>query len=70
MPKGTNQKLKLYRLAQIMLENTDDEHYITMPEIMEELEQKIRAHYHIGAEGDVEENEEAATAEGITKEEE
>ena len=40
------------------------------PEIMEELEQKIRAHYHIGAEGDVEENEEAATAEGITKEEE
>ena len=28
------------------------------------------AHYHIGAEGDVEENEEAATAEGITKEEE
>ena len=39
------------------------------PEIMEELE-KIRAHYHIGAEGDVEENEESATAEGITKEEE
>ena len=38
MPKGTNQKLKLYRLAQIMLENTDDEHYITMPEIMEKLE--------------------------------
>ena len=37
MPKGTNQKLKIYRLAQIMLENTDDEHYITMPEIMEEL---------------------------------
>ena len=36
------------------------------PEIMEELEQKIRVHYHIGAEGDVEENEEAA--EGITKE--
>lgn len=37
MPKGTNQKLKLYRLAQIMLEKTDEEHYITMPEIMEEL---------------------------------
>lgn len=37
MPKGTNQKFKLYRLAQIMLEQTDDEHYITMPEIMEEL---------------------------------
>ena len=40
------------------------------PEIMEELEQKVRRHYHIGAEGDVEEHEEAATAEGITKEEE
>lgn len=37
MPKGTNQKLKLYRLAQIMLEKTDEEHYITMPEIMKEL---------------------------------
>ena len=28
------------------------------PEIMEELEQNIRAHYHIGAEGDMEETEE------------
>ena len=37
MPKGTNQKFKLYRLAQIMLEQTDDEHYITMPEIKEAL---------------------------------
>lgn len=37
MPKGTNQKFKLYRLAQIMLEKTDEEHYITMPEIMEAL---------------------------------
>ena len=37
MPKGTNQKFKLYRLAQIMLEQTDDEYYITMPEIKEEL---------------------------------
>lgn len=37
MPKGTNQKFKLYRLAQIMLEHTDDEHYITMPQIMEAL---------------------------------
>ena len=35
----------------------------------EELEQNLRAHYHIGAEGDMEETEEAA-AEGITKEEE
>ena len=37
MPKGTNQKFKLYRLAQIMLEKTDEEHYITMSEIMESL---------------------------------
>ena len=37
MPKGTNQKFKLYRLAQIMLGKTDEEHYITMPEIMENL---------------------------------
>ena len=39
MPKGTNQKFKLYRLAQIMLERTDEEHYITMPEIMETLKE-------------------------------
>lgn len=37
MPKGTNQKFKLYRLAQIMLEYTDEEHYITMPEIIDAL---------------------------------
>ena len=37
MPKGSNQKFKLYRLAQIMLERTDEEHYISMPEIMEAL---------------------------------
>lgn len=37
MPKGTNQKFKLYRLAQVMLERTDDEHYITMPEIISQL---------------------------------
>lgn len=37
MPKGNNQKFKLYRLAQIMQEQTDDDHYITMPEIMEKL---------------------------------
>ena len=36
MPKGSNQKFKLYRLAQIMQEQTDEEHYITMPEIMKE----------------------------------
>ena len=39
MPKGTNQKFKLYRLAQIMLEKTDDDHYITMPEILSALEE-------------------------------
>ena len=37
MPKGTNWKFKLYRLAQIMQEQTDEDHYITMPEIKEEL---------------------------------
>lgn len=39
MPKGNNQKFKLYRLAQIMQEQTDDERYITMPEIMKNLAQ-------------------------------
>ena len=38
MPKGTNQKLKLYYLSRIMTELTDDEHFITMPEIQRELE--------------------------------
>ena len=38
MPKGTNQKFKLYRLAQIMLEKTDEDHFITMPEIIESLQ--------------------------------
>ena len=33
MPKGTNQKLKLYYLSRIMTEKTDDKHHITMPEI-------------------------------------
>lgn len=37
MSKGTNQKFKLIRLMQIMLAKTDDEHYITMPEILKEL---------------------------------
>ena len=37
MPKGANQKFKLYHLAQIMLEQTDEEHYITMPQIMQAL---------------------------------
>ena len=43
MPKGKNQKFKLYRLAQIMLENTDEEHYITMPEIKRKAG-RIRSH--------------------------
>ena len=38
MPKGANQKLKLYYLAKIMVEKTDDEHFLTMPEIREQLE--------------------------------
>lgn len=38
MPKGSNQKLKLYYLSRIMLERTDDEHMITMPEIRQALE--------------------------------
>ena len=38
MSKGTNQKLKLNMLMKIMLEKTDDEHGLTMPQIMDELE--------------------------------
>lgn len=37
MSRGKNQKFKLYCLAKIMLEKTDEEHYITMPEIMAQL---------------------------------
>ncbi len=38
MPKGNKQKLKLYYLSRIMLEKTDDDHMITMPEIKAALE--------------------------------
>ena len=38
MAKGTKQKLKLIYLIKIMMEKTDDEHYITMPEIIEALD--------------------------------
>ena len=38
MPKGTKQKLKLYYLARIMVEKTDDNHALTMPQIIEKLE--------------------------------
>lgn len=39
MPKGTNQKLKLIYLIKIMLERTDEEHGLTMPEILASLEE-------------------------------
>ena len=38
MAKGSNQKLKLYYLAKILMEKTDEEHGITMPQIIKELE--------------------------------
>lgn len=37
LAKGTNQKLKLIYLMKIMLEETDEEHRLTMPEIISEL---------------------------------
>lgn len=40
MPKGKNHKLKLYYLAKIMLERTDEDHFITMPEIIDALAEK------------------------------
>ena len=38
MAKGTNQKLKLYYLMKILLEKTDENHGMSMPEIMDALE--------------------------------
>ncbi len=38
MAKGSNQKLKLSYLIKIMLQKTDDDHSLTMPQIMRELE--------------------------------
>lgn len=38
MARGENQKLKLTYLTQVMLEKTDDEHALTMPQIIKELE--------------------------------
>lgn len=38
MPKGNNSKLKLSYLTKIMLEKTDEEHGLTMSQILEELE--------------------------------
>lgn len=37
MPKGRNQKLKLYYLMKIMLEKTDEDHGLTMPRVLNEL---------------------------------
>ncbi|MCR4762890.1 MAG: WYL domain-containing protein [Lachnospiraceae bacterium] len=39
MPKGKNQKLKLYYLSRIMLEKTDEDHELTMPQIKAYLEE-------------------------------
>ena len=38
MAKGTNQKLKVIYLMKILLEKTDEEHSITMNEIIDSLE--------------------------------
>lgn len=38
MSRGSNQKFKFTYLMKIMLEKTDDEHALTMPQIIEELE--------------------------------
>ena len=45
MPRGSNQKLKFTYLMKIMAEKTDDEHSLTMPQILEELEK-----YEVSAE--------------------
>ena len=37
MPKGAGQKLKLYYLSQILQKKTDEEHALTMPEIIDLL---------------------------------
>ena len=39
MSRGQNQKLKLYFLNQIMLERTDETHWLTMSEILKALEE-------------------------------
>lgn len=39
MPKGSNQKLKLYYLSRIMTEKTDDEHSLSIAEIQKYLEE-------------------------------
>ena len=38
MSRGTNQKFKFTYLMQVMLEKTDDEHSLTLSQILEELD--------------------------------
>ncbi len=38
MSRGTNQKFKFTYLMRVMLEKTDDDHALTMSQIMEELD--------------------------------
>ena len=38
MPKGTNQKVKLIYIIKYLLENTDENHKVTMPDILKYLE--------------------------------
>ena len=38
MSRGSNQKFKFTYLMKVMLEKTDDEHALTMSQIMDELE--------------------------------
>ena len=45
MPRGSNQKFKFTYLTKIMTEKTDDEHSLTMPQILKELEK-----YEVSAE--------------------
>ncbi len=39
MPKGRNQKLKLYYLSQIMTKKTDADHWLSLPQIQELLKE-------------------------------
>ncbi len=39
MPKGRNQKLKLYYLSQIMTKKTDNDHWLSLPQIQEQLKE-------------------------------
>ena len=45
--KNANQRLKILYLYKILLERTDEEHYITMPEIISQLE--LYAERHIAS---------------------